>query len=222
MLNEYKLYINTFYIKKKYKIIRKYFTDSDIKILDIGAGNHSAKKMKIVFPECKYYGVDISPNYNNDDEDFQLMEKFFELDLTKLDYEAIEENYYDLIVMSHIIEHLYNGDLVLEKLINKLKSNGIIYLEFPGFRSTKFPSMAGTLNFFDDGTHIRIYSLKEIYNILLRNNVTPLKGGIRRNYSRIMLLPIILPYRLIKNRKLLATDFWDLFGFAEYVLGRKK
>lgn len=33
------------------------------------------------------------------------------------------------------------------------------FWEWPRINSTKFPSKKGTLNFFDDETHVRIYSL---------------------------------------------------------------
>lgn len=174
-----------------------------------------------MFPDCKYYGVDISKDYNNDEEDFTLMEEFYELDLTQLDYSRIKDASFDLIIMSHIIEHLHNGDKVIDNLIPKLKSGGIIYLEYPASRSTKFPGMNGTLNFFDDKTHVRIYTLGEIYNLLIRNNVKPLQGGTKRNFIRILVMPLVIPLRLLISGKFMATDFWDLLGFAEYVVGRK-
>ncbi len=213
--------INIFYLRSKYNFIEKYLSTKTFRVLDVGAGNHTVKKIKKLYPTCDYYGIDISRNYNNDKDDFYLMEAFYEMDLTELKFDAIENNFYDAILMSHIIEHLYNGDMVIENLIKKLKIGGIIYIEFPGFTSTKLPSMEGTLNFFDDDTHIRIYSLREIYNVLLINNVKPIKGGKRRIWLRIILMPFLVTYRIIRSRKLNATDFWDLFGFAEYVVGRK-
>ncbi len=213
---------NIIYLRSKYNFIHKNHLSKSFRLLDVGAGNHSVKKIKKLYPDCHYYGIDISRNYNNDQEDFDLMENFYEMDLTKLKFDTIENIFFDVIIMSHIIEHLQNGDIVIEHLIKKLKVGGIIYIEYPGFKSTKLPSMKGTLNFFDDVTHVRIYSLLEIYNTLLRNNVKPLDGGKRRNWYRIILMPIIIVYRLIRFRNTSATDFWDLFGFAEFVLGKKQ
>lgn len=175
----------------------------------------------MIFPNCEYYGLDKTKDYNYDETDFSLMKEFYELDLAELNFDIMPDDFFDVIVMSHIIEHLINGNLVIELLIPKLKKGGLFYLEYPCFRSTKLPKMKGCLNFFDDPTHLRIYNLREIYNLLLSKGVFPIKSGTRRNLVRIILNPFLIPIRIIKYGHLLGSDFWDLFGFAEYVIARK-
>ena len=131
------------------------------KLLDVGVGNHSASKTVSLFPACEYYGVDLNKDYNNSDEDFKVMKSFYEMDLTKLDFHLIPNKYFDGIWIVHVIEHLHNGDKVIENLIEKLKTGGYIYIEYPGTKSTRLPSMYGTLNFYDDLSHVRLYSVKE-------------------------------------------------------------
>ena len=125
-------------------------------LLDVGAGNHSATKIKKHFPQCRYFGIDIVKDYNNSEEDFNLMEGFWEKDLTKLDFDDIPDHFFDAILMTHIIEHLQNGDKVINALLPKLKKGGYIYIEYPSANSVNFPSKKGTLNFYDDPTHVRI------------------------------------------------------------------
>lgn len=221
MKNYIKRKLTIFSNPLRYSFLLKEFNNKFFRLLDIGAGNHSAIKTKTVFPNCEYYGVDRTKDYNYDETDFSLMKEFYELDLNELNFDTLPDNFFDVIVMSHIIEHLKNGELVIECLIPKLKKGGFFYLEYPSFRSTKLPSMKGCLNFFDDPTHVRLYTLREIYNIFLTNNLTPKRGGIRRNSLRIFLLPFLIPLRLIRSGHLLGSDFWDLFGFAEYVIARK-
>lgn len=93
------------------------------------------------------------------------MEKFYELDLTLLDYAAIPNNFFDAIMMAHVIEHLHNGEEVLPLLVKKLKPGGHFYIEYPGKKSTTLPSMYGTLNFKDDPTHVRLYSVNELKKV---------------------------------------------------------
>lgn len=205
----------------KFKKIGKYMDNKKFSILDIGCGNNSAIRTKKRFPECKYYGLDLSKNYNNDSSNFELMENFYELDLTTLNYTTIPDNSFDVINMSHVIEHLYNGDKVVKLLIPKLKKNGIIYIEFPSFRSTKLPSMKGSLNFFDDSTHIRIFTLKELYNLLLINNFTIIEGSVRRDLINIFLIPYRILKCLIRWEKPSGYIFWDLLGFADYVIAKR-
>ena len=144
----------------KFIFLKRSFGSKPFRLLDIGAGNHSATKAKRVFPQCEYHGVDMERDYNNSEEDFKLMAGFYEMDLTKLDFSSIPDNYFDGIWMVHVIEHLFNGDEVIKGLLPKLKSGGYMYIEYQGEKSTKLKSMPGTLNFYDDETHVRIYSVK--------------------------------------------------------------
>ncbi len=190
-------------------------------LLDIGAGNHSAQYIKRFFPNCDYYGVDLSRDYNNDETDFALMKGFYEMDLTRLEFGKIPDGHFDAILMAHVIEHLHNGDRVIEGLIPKLRKGGVLYIEYPGLKSTRLPGMRESLNFFDDGSHVRLYTIPELINTLLRSGVRTTGIGTRRNWGTIVLMPILIPYRLLSRGYLVGGDFWDLLGFAEFVAGRK-
>lgn len=205
----------------KFLYLKKSFGTHSFRLLDIGAGNHSASKTCRVFPACEYYGVDISKHYNNDENDFSVMKSFYELDLTALDYSVIPDNYFDAIWMVHVIEHLQNGNEVIKQLLTKLKSGGFIFIEYPGEKSTRLPSMYGTLNFYDDETHVRVYSVKEISALLAQNNFTVVNSGTRRNWYYILLTPVRIFQSLVTYKKVVGSVFWDLLGFAEFVYARK-
>lgn len=204
-------------INLKFNFLHKKFNGNEFKLLDIGAGNHSASRIKAIFPNCKYYGLDINTDYFNAEEDFRLMEHFYEIDLTRLDYKEIPDNYFDGILMTHVIEHLHNGDKVLELLLKKLKKNGWMYLEYPGQKSTKLPSMHGTLNFYDDPTHVRIYTIEELKEVAENNNCKVKRSGTRRNYYYIAAMPVRIIQSLVKSKKLNGNIFWDVLGFAEFL-----
>lgn len=211
-------------ILKPFKIntILKYVDGkSNLKILDIGSGNHSAYVTKKWIPNCHYTGIDKVINYNNDEIDKSMMDCFIELDLTQLKFDAIPDNNFDVIIMNHVIEHLRNGDEVLSLLMPKLKQGGIFFIEFPSEKSVTFPSMRDTLNFFDDPTHCRIFSLKEICNIFMYHNFKILKAGKNRSLFNIFLIPVKVIYQLLKIGYVPANVFWDLFGFADYVVAKK-
>ena len=205
----------------KIKLAEKYLGADEIKILDVGAGSHSATITKEWLPKCNYTGIDIA-NYGNDESDFRAMDAFIEMDLTKLDFGKIPENKFDMIVMSHVIEHLPNGDKVIEGLLSKLKKNGIIYLEFPSERSVNFPSKRETLNFYDDPTHCRIFSVKEVSEILEKKNMNILSAGIRRQMINIFLMPFKIIYQKITIGYVRGGVYWDYYGFAEYVCAQKQ
>ena len=205
----------------KISFLKKSFGKKKFRLLDIGAGNHSASKIKNVFPDCEYHGVDLERDYNNSASDFALMSGFYEMDLTRLNMSSIPDNYFDGIWMVHVIEHLYNGDEVILKLLPKLVNGGYLYIEYPGIKSTKLPSMHGSLNFKDDHTHVRVYSVKELTVLLEQNNCKVLKGGTRRNIWFILSMPFRIIGFWMRGKKLQGNIFWDFLGFAEYVWVRK-
>jgi|ERR1035437_2189843 ubiquinone/menaquinone biosynthesis C-methylase UbiE len=205
----------------KIKLAQKYLLNNKLMVLDVGAGSHSASITKKWLPECHYTGIDISKSYDNDEADFKAMDEFIEMDLTKLDFEKIPENKFDMIVMSHIIEHLHNGDKVISGLIPKLKKGGIIYLEFPSERSVNFPSKRETLNFYDDPTHCRIFSVKEVSELLIQNHLSVLSAGVRRQLVNIILMPIKIAYQSITKGYVRGGVYWDYYGFADYVVAKK-
>ncbi len=208
-------------VNQKYSFINRHFGNRSFKLLDVGAGNHSAGKIKKLFPNCHYSGLDLDKNYSNSEEDFSVMEQFYELDLTKLDYHIIPDNHFDAIIMSHVIEHLHNGDQVLPLLLKKLKPGGLMYIEYPGIKSTKLPSMHGTLNFYDDKTHVRVYSVKELSAIYQQSGCNILSAGTRRNPYFIVGMPVRALGSLLSGKKLQGNLFWDLLGFAEFLEVRK-
>lgn len=208
-------------INFKFSFLKRSFNNRHFRLLDVGSGNHSASRIHAIFPNCEYYGLDMDKTYNNNPEDFEAMKDFYELDLTKLDYGIIPDSYFDGIWMSHVIEHLPNGDNVVSKLLQKLKPGGFFYLEYPGKKSTKLPSMYGSLNFYDDPSHVRIYSVTELTKVFQEANCIIVKSGTRRNWFYIFGMPFHMIKSLLQKRKLEGHIFWDLLGFAEFLYVRK-
>jgi SAM-dependent methyltransferase len=203
------------------KTISKYAKTHSLKILDIGSGSHSSTITKKWLPDCHYTGVDRDVSYDNTAEDIQNMDAFFQLDLTQLDFSKIPNDYYDVIIMSHVIEHLHNGDKVLPLLFSKLKTGGLFYIEFPCETSATFPSKKETLNFFDDDTHVRIYSIKEVANIFMSAGFKVKMAGKNRSWINIALMPIKIFLQYITKGYVRGGVYWDYYGFADYLIAEK-
>lgn len=188
--------------------------------LDVGCGNHMPQVTKKRFPAWNYYGLDRA-DYNVDAADKAVMAGYYRVDLATGTLDSLPDAFFDIIVMSHVLEHLHNGLDVLDGLTHKLKPGGRIYLEFPSERSLALPSMKGTLQFCDDDTHVRVYGVREVANRLMAGGLTVTKAGPRRYWVRIVVLPIVVPLKLLLGRGFEAGDFWDVTGFADYVFARK-
>jgi len=222
--------IITLYATPKFVYLNKFVKTSrsnyKIKVLDVGCGNRSPSTTISLFPQIEYYGLD-KEDYNLTIEDKKILlenNRYFKVDLENLSQldNSLPDNYFDFIIMNHVIEHTINGLEILKILVKKLKVGGGIYIEFPSVKSLSFPSMPGTLNFCDDDTHVRLYDLKEIANVLLESGLKVIKGGTRRNLVSIIVMPVKVIYHILKYRKILGSAFWDIFGFSEYIYAIKK
>src|SRR5262249_38052149 len=150
------------------------------------------------------------------------MQRFFQLDLETDSLECIPDDFFDVIICSHVIEHVHNGLTILASLARKMKPGGVIYVEFPGPRSFSTPrARRGCSHFPEDPTHVRAYALVDVINSLLDEKVTILKAGTRRDMVRLALSPASFVAGLLRgspwNRSL-----WDIFGFAEFVYAAKR
>jgi SAM-dependent methyltransferase len=212
----------TWFFNTREKLLSREFGDRPFRVLDVGAGNDSPLKFKSLFPACEYSGIDRDTRYNLGDESVRLMDRFYPMDLSRPEFGAIPDGHFDALVMSHVLEHLANGDEVVRGLIPKLRPGGVVYVEWPAPRSAKLPHMRGTLNFHDDATHVRIYSRSAIADLLRACGCLVLKSGVRRNWLRVALLPAILVRNYRSRGHLEGSDFWELLGFADYAFARKE
>ncbi|MCX8112308.1 MAG: class I SAM-dependent methyltransferase [Bacteroidia bacterium] len=206
-----------------FQVIRRYVARMDhLFVLDVGCGNRSPSLFKRYFPNCIYIGLDRETDYNLTPEDKACMDHFILMDLNHPEWERLPNGEYDLITLIHVIEHIPNGEEVLFHLWQKLKPGGYLYIETPSERSLYLPSMPGTLNFFDDPTHIRLYTPTELANHLLRLGARIHRIRIARNYRRLLFLPVIFIFHLLfKGTIKRGVLWWDLTGFAYYILAQK-
>jgi SAM-dependent methyltransferase len=149
------------------------------------------------------------------------MDSFVRADLETDALDSVDDRGFDLVMMSHVIEHLHNGDEVVSRLAGKLRPGGYLYLECPSERSLRLPSGVDSLNFFDDPSHVRIYNLRQV---CIDAGLYVIDCGIRRDTIRAALgATILLPKQaisLVRHRKLYGPALWDLVGFAQYAIAQ--
>jgi ubiquinone/menaquinone biosynthesis C-methylase UbiE len=191
-----------------------------LKVLDVGCGNHSPATTKLWWPHCEYSGLDRSfEGYSA--ADLGALDHAYRIDCSSESLSVLPDASFDVIIVSHVLEHLANGLEILKQLATKLTPGGYIYVESPSARSLELPSMPGCLNFYDDATHLRVYELSEISNVLLENRVRVVRSGARRDAAQILSLLPVLAWKSLRHRPWQGSDFWDLVGFANFLLGRR-
>lgn len=190
------------------------------RILDVGCGNRSPVLTKKYFPNCIYHGIEKSREMLTQ-ADLSNTDVLFELDLENANLQVIGNEWYDCVIASHVLEHLQDGLSVLRQLVDKLRHGGILYIETPSEKSVRFPSMPGTLNFYDDTTHVRVYARDVLCSAMKESGCIIVRSSVRHSLKRILLFPLHVVYSLVRYRELRGTVFWDILGFASVVIARK-
>lgn len=160
--------------------------------------------------------------YNLDETSLKLIDKFYKINLETDSLTSVPNKFYDYVLIAHVIEHLNNGEDVIVELSKKVNINGIIYIEYPRNESANFPSMKGTLNFYDDPTHKEFYDNETLNKILEEYGFEIVDYGTKRDFLRIVGIPFMALKSLFVRGYIGAHVFWDLFGFANFILAERK
>jgi hypothetical protein len=159
--------------------------NSKIKILDIGLDNESISRAKLVYRNIEtYHGLDIR---DLSEAERKSVDDFYLLDLDSDNLEDLQDNFYDLILMNHVIEYLNRGLDAVLNLSYKVKDGGYFFIEFPNINSLS-RNIYRDYHFHCDSTHKHIYSISEVANTLLSNNFKVISAGYSRPYFKIVSL----------------------------------
>ena len=119
---------------------------NNCKVLEIGAGTSPHLKYvkhkfgKYYFIETSKFAINFLKKKFGDDKKF----KFKTYNGRKIPY---KKNYFDRIIISHVLEHISDPEFFLEEMMSKLKKNGFngfligekfMKKDHPGFEAKKF------------------------------------------------------------------------------------
>ncbi|MDL1957279.1 MAG: class I SAM-dependent methyltransferase [Candidatus Desulfofervidus auxilii] len=110
----------------RYKVLLKKIKSFDNKkILDIGCGDYNPSYTQTNFPKVDYYGIDINEKVS---KFFKEKYKFLKVDVEN-EFLPFKENIFDIVLVSHVLEHLRNIQVVVKECYRILKPDGLIYIE---------------------------------------------------------------------------------------------
>lgn len=196
-----------------------------VQVLDVGCGNHSSSLTKQFFPDCEYHGVDRA-RWNHNHADIQAAASMFWCDLDcASEVSRIPNGRYQVILCSHVLEHLHHPYELLSELVKKLSPGGSLYIEVPSDRSLTLPAAAsgrwgvkGCLNYHDDPTHITHVDLR-VAAARLQGLGLAVTGPFRRRLlRRVCLLPLYALAGVLMRGYVPASVLWDVTGFADYLV----
>ncbi|QWD87319.1 methyltransferase domain-containing protein [Polynucleobacter paludilacus] len=186
------------------------------RILDVGCGNNSVKITSLINKYIFYTGIDII-NHQSDDPNFEILvgdKNNFSNAINNLNSK------YDLIVSSHNLEHCYDPYGVFLSMLDKLQSNGIMYVATPSYLSINYPTRDGVLNFSQDPTHINLISLNNLKRLITSDYEIILFNKRYRNFFYIV---FGIPFEFISLalKKVIPGITWKFWGFEAIFIIRK-
>lgn len=195
--------------------------NSDSKVLDVGCGDGNLLKCIQYYKDCNCVGIDL---FKLEDTD---KIRFFQLDITK-DVFPFQNDTFDLIIMNHVMEHLFEVSHMLREINRILKPGGRLYVETPNTRTVLLPSLnfkveqGMPINFFDDPSHIRPYSELALWHTL-KHDFIPIKTAKSRNWFRVVASPFMIAKGLFfGSRRDIFYYTWQLIGGVSYIVCHKK
>ena len=106
---------------KRHNLISR-FAKNPERVLDIGCSNGVFLDL---FKNSETWGVEPSSiGYRIKDVRHRIIHEYFE-------DAKIPENYFDLVIMNHTLEHVKDADLVLAKIYELLRKNRILFIDVP-------------------------------------------------------------------------------------------
>jgi SAM-dependent methyltransferase len=165
----------------------------DARILDVGCGYGSKLKQLRDLGYTNVEGVEI----NQTVVDIVRNEGFNVMSVNEYDLDGHKEKY-DLLLMSHIIEHFQYHDLIdfMEQYLSCLKPGGLLLIATPLMN----PS------FYDDFDHVKPYTHISILSVF-GSNITQVQFHSKARLELVNLIYIRLAYQL-KFYRALSMETW--------------
>jgi len=158
---------------------------------------------KLNIPQNQSYGVDICSSKETQSNKFKFFHQSIENFLTENNIS------FDLILLSDVLEHIYNPWKILNQIKNKLTTNGIILISVPNLQNLNYLDAVNTGEFnykssglFDE-THIRFFSIKTLKYYLEELGFRVLNTSFRPDHS-------LSHIRQIAHNELLKNNHFDI------------
>ena len=160
----------------------KFDYTNDYKVLEIGPGpGVFAKEWLTTFPKSNYYAIetDLSIHDNLQKLGVQIIK-----DIENTDY----KHYFDIIIISHVLEHVADPLSFLRSYLSTLKNNGNLFIEVP-CRDWEHKDLDEPhLLFFDKKSMLQLFeelNLKTVFLGYFGTKIKDLKNPIFKLISKI-------------------------------------
>ncbi len=195
-------WLREFFLKSQvYNLVGKNFFKRKLKILEVGAGEGPFSKI--------FYKLGHEVTATDIEKSTLDQLKLIGVKIKQGEFEKINFNKkYDLIILSHVIEHFYNPGKVVHKLKSLLKKDGVVFLKTPNSDFLFLELVKKYTHIFDTPRHISIFSKKSL-KIMFENKEFNVKI-----FDEFILNDIINYFKIKYNNKYNKFWFFLLFPLA--------
>jgi SAM-dependent methyltransferase len=185
------------------KDFKKYLPDN-ARILEIGCSSGEYLSGLRDERNWEITGIDVSKHA------ISIAKKTYNLNVICKDlFECkFEDNYFDLVILRYVLEHLHNPDDVIKEIKRILKDNGLIYLVIPNSDTIERKIFKQYWCEYDVPRHLFLFSINTITELLKKNKfkILHLKHSIVPN-NWIMSIKY---YLKDKNFSKILVNFFDI------------
>jgi len=145
---------------KRFLLIKKHCHFSyPAKVLDIGCSNGLFLD---IFKRDSWETWGVDPSLNS----FEALKKKHKVIRSAFEAVKLPENYFDLVIMNHTLEHMKNPQEVLKKIHALLKEGGIVFIDVPNVGSLLSKIMGKYWPYLLPKEHLWQFDRKKITNLL--------------------------------------------------------
>jgi 2-polyprenyl-3-methyl-5-hydroxy-6-metoxy-1,4-benzoquinol methylase len=161
--NQMPLNQQSFYTNSGNSGIIEFIDESDRKILDIGCGaGDTGRLIRSVYPDTEVVGITCSES-----EYDRASQNLSHCICINIEQDALPDKYekvFDVLIFSHVLEHLLDPNKVITKLLLYLKPGGKVVIAIPNIANwrERWKVALGEFEYTDDGvmdkTHLHFYT----------------------------------------------------------------
>lgn len=163
----------TDYFSLERQMFKDAVTEKQLRILDIGCGTGVLGAYFRKNQVCEVYGIEI--NQSAFDEANRNLDMVIKGNVETIDF-PFKEQFFDVVVMGDVLEHLINPVATLNKILPVLKPGGKIFITVPNVRNWKVVKglvFSDSWDYTDwgilDYTHMRFFTKASIVRMLEKN-----------------------------------------------------
>lgn len=195
-------------------------SDKNLKVMEIGAAyGETLYYIKSKGIASEVVGVDIFEDKKNK-ENYKNIDRFIFGNIENIDFPEYY-NYFDLILLPDVLEHLIEPKNVLSKAHKYLKDDGFIIVSMPNIRHYSALNkifIKGNFSYEESGifdtTHLRFYCRKNIKELLESSGFkTIIEQGSIKNYRGNSITKII--------NKITFGIFEEFFSYQYFFKSKK-